>query len=232
LLSIQSQIFGVSDPYFNEGNGVPEMLRYTRQGQIGSEAYNRNIQCATIRYGMIDMIRHPPIGFEDVITRHFALCRQRIVLQCKRWMHEMASTSYSSRFEKHYTDLVMLLTEKMSTDFKKYPMVLLPLEEDWKVVCRYDASFQGLYHEMTHATNQRNVITAEQNRSGGVRNQDKEDVTAKQNISGAVLRNEEKEGNPWLMQHSELSKMHPTATVACNASDLYDGYTSDDDLYK
>jgi hypothetical protein len=74
------------------------MLRYTRQGQIGSEAYNRNIQCATIRYGMIDMIRHPPIGFEDVITRHFALCRQRIVLQCKRWMHEMASTSYSSRF--------------------------------------------------------------------------------------------------------------------------------------
>jgi hypothetical protein len=145
LLSIQTQIFGVAEPYYNEGNGVSLALRDTREGNAGSRNYNRTIRLGTLRHAMIDMLRQPPVGFEDVVHRHFALCRQRVALQCQRWTLEEAVEAQRSRrredelvhakFQQVQADLLSLLVANPANG--TYPS-LAPLESDIQHVTRLD----------------------------------------------------------------------------------------------
>ncbi|KAI9003894.1 ubiquitin-conjugating enzyme/RWD-like protein, partial [Hyaloraphidium curvatum] len=65
LLSIQTFIL-VPQPYFNEpGYGPPN----PKNPQ--SIAYNKVVRRNTVRLAMVDMLRNPPAGFEDVVRRHF-----------------------------------------------------------------------------------------------------------------------------------------------------------------
>ena len=59
LLSIQSLIF-VDEPYYNEPGYE------SRADATTSKAYNHNLWPSTVRWAMIDMIRNPPRGFEEV----------------------------------------------------------------------------------------------------------------------------------------------------------------------
>lgn len=137
LISIQSQILGVEDPYFNEGNGVPEMMRRTPAGRAGSLKYNNTVRLATLRHAMVEHLRSPPRGFEELTIRHFSMCRGRIVAQARRWMLEARGKGLYSRYERTYAELLSLLSEKAMQKHDSLP----PLREDLEAIQILDTSF-------------------------------------------------------------------------------------------
>jgi ubiquitin-protein ligase len=87
IISIHSQIF-TSDPYFNEpGN---ERERSTIDGIKSSKIYNVGVRYATMRAGMLDLIKsadkYPQ--FKKAILTHFYLQKDKIIDQCKKWVDE------------------------------------------------------------------------------------------------------------------------------------------------
>ncbi|VDQ14406.1 unnamed protein product [Trichobilharzia regenti] len=63
LVSIQSLIF-VHEPYFNEPGF--ECTMGTPKGIAISYKYNARIRAATVRWAMINQLKHLPVGFEEV----------------------------------------------------------------------------------------------------------------------------------------------------------------------
>ena len=110
LLSIQSQILSVAEPFFSEGGGHGGM-RNTRAGMEGSARYNASLRLATLRYAIIAPLKSPPRGFEDVVHRHFAMCRKRLILQAKIWTLEARGTELYSRYLRAYSELSSLLAD-------------------------------------------------------------------------------------------------------------------------
>mmetsp|Transcript_24283 Transcript_24283/g.55064 ORF Transcript_24283/g.55064 Transcript_24283/m.55064 type:complete len:625 (+) Transcript_24283:1-1875(+) len=109
LLSIQSQILDVAEPYFAEGGGHGG-LQGTAAGRAGSARYNNEIRLSTLRHAINDQLRSPPKGFEDVVRRHFATFRRRLLIQAKVWCLEARGTELHDRFERAYSELVVLLS--------------------------------------------------------------------------------------------------------------------------
>jgi hypothetical protein len=138
LLSMQSQIFGVEEPYFNEGSGIPEQQRNTPAGREGSRKHNSMLRLATLRHAIVAQLRSPPLGFEEVTQRHFSMCRKRLLVQARRWMleekEEKGSTLYR-RFEKAYAELVSLLSTQQRFDS------LPPLRQDVAFLGHKDPTF-------------------------------------------------------------------------------------------
>ena len=75
MVSIQSLIM-VPDPYFNEPGY--EATMGTADGDKKSRMYNDNIRCGTVAWAMVDMLRAPPAGFEEVVRTHFRLRRDAV----------------------------------------------------------------------------------------------------------------------------------------------------------
>ena len=46
------------------------------------------VKLANIRYAMIEMIKNPPKGFEEVVRKHFLLKKEEILEQCQKWLKE------------------------------------------------------------------------------------------------------------------------------------------------
>ena len=109
LLSIQSQILDTAEPYFTEGGGHGG-LQGTQAGEQGSRRYNNTLRLSTLRHAIINHIKSPPVGFEDVVRRHFAMVRKRLLIQAKVWLEESKDTELHSRFVKAYSELVALLS--------------------------------------------------------------------------------------------------------------------------
>ena len=63
LVSIQSLIL-VSEPYFNEPGY--ERSRGTAAGTANCREYDSNIRQATVKYAMLEMLKHPPACFKEV----------------------------------------------------------------------------------------------------------------------------------------------------------------------
>ncbi len=91
LVSIQSLIL-VAEPYFNEPGY--ERSRGTPCGTIASRDYDANIRRASVRWGMLDMLRRPPECFREVVLNHFYLKKDEIIRQVSDWIAEM--TLYTS----------------------------------------------------------------------------------------------------------------------------------------
>lgn len=83
LISIQSLIL-VEEPYFNEPGYEKSMG--TTSGDLESKRYNRNIRSQNINFAMIDMIKNPPKGFEDIVTLHFRLKKDIIANETGLWL--------------------------------------------------------------------------------------------------------------------------------------------------
>lgn len=140
-MSIQTQILGVDDPYFSEGFGHAN-TKDTPAGEEASARYNNNIRLATVRHAMIDHLKSPPCGFEEVTIRHFSLCRKRLVVQVRRWMAEARGTPIEKKFERAYATLVKLLSSNRIKEFAGYhDKVLPPLDEDIECLRRLDPEF-------------------------------------------------------------------------------------------
>ena len=94
FVSIQGLIF-VEHPYFNE----PSYEKWigTPIGWVNSKIYNENIKPETVRYGMLEMIRNPPKGFEEVIKLHFTLKYREIMKQLAKWERDQVNKKAALR---------------------------------------------------------------------------------------------------------------------------------------
>ncbi|KAF7256808.1 hypothetical protein EG68_05829 [Paragonimus skrjabini miyazakii] len=93
LVSIQSLIL-VSEPYFNEPGY--ECNYGTPLGKHESQRYNAGVRADTVRWSMLDQLRHPSPGFEQVIFHHFQLKKGAIIDQIERWIANTAVLTPSS----------------------------------------------------------------------------------------------------------------------------------------
>ena len=82
MVSIQSLIL-VEQPYFNEPGF--EKLINTDKGIKESNLYNKNIHSKTIELAMINMIKEPPHGFEDIVKEHFKMKKNEIIKTTSSW---------------------------------------------------------------------------------------------------------------------------------------------------
>jgi len=82
LVSIQAMIL-VEDPYYNEP--AHEAARGTDTGKSSAAAYNAELTLNTLRWAMIDKLRHPPPGFEEVVAAHFRLLRHKVMATARGW---------------------------------------------------------------------------------------------------------------------------------------------------
>jgi baculoviral IAP repeat-containing protein 6 len=87
ITSIQAQIMGMDEPYFNEPGY--EKSRGTPEGQKNSQTYNEIIYPESIKWGIIDMIKNPPATMEDVIKTHFKMKKDEITETTLKWLNNM-----------------------------------------------------------------------------------------------------------------------------------------------
>ena len=109
IISIQSLIF-VPEPYFNEPGYESTMNSDT--GRTQSRQYNENIRIQTVRWAMIDQLKNPSPGFEEVIKTHFKLKKDIILEQLDNWMAEFVAhsdDSHQKEFEKLVQECQRLL---------------------------------------------------------------------------------------------------------------------------
>ena len=102
LISIQSII--MSDlVYYNEPFHDNEMG--TLLGEQRNEAYSNIVRYANIKYAMIEQIKKPSKGFEEVIRRHFYLKKEQILEEVRGWIErsKTAKADYSSHSSYHNT---------------------------------------------------------------------------------------------------------------------------------
>lgn len=88
LVSIQSLIL-VEKPYFNEPGYEREYN--TERGKKLSNDYNEKLYESTILYSMIDMLKSPIVGYEDVIREHFSRKKEEIKCTVCRWSERVKS---------------------------------------------------------------------------------------------------------------------------------------------
>jgi ubiquitin-protein ligase len=91
LISIQSLIL-IEHPYFNEPGYERSMG--TTQGDASTTKYNQNIRLQNITFAMIDMMKNPPKGFEEIVKLHFTLKKDIIIKETRQWANEDPSINH------------------------------------------------------------------------------------------------------------------------------------------
>lgn len=84
--------------YFNEPGFEGEAG--TPDGERKNEGYSNIVKYCNIKYAMLEQLRNPPRGFENVIRAHFYLKRDEIIKDVRKWIDE------ASVNEALYTGLV------------------------------------------------------------------------------------------------------------------------------
>ena len=72
------------DVYFNEPGFEGEANTF--DGELRNEGYSNIVKYCNLKYAMIEAIRNPPVGFENVIRRHFYLKKDEILEECNKWL--------------------------------------------------------------------------------------------------------------------------------------------------
>jgi len=102
LISIQSLIL-IDNPYFNEPGNESKM--HTPAGIKASKSYNHNIRVECVRWAMIDQLRNPSSGFEDIIRTHFKLKRQLVLDEVNEWVKDSIPTNQVDQMKELYKAL-------------------------------------------------------------------------------------------------------------------------------
>ncbi len=71
----------------------------TSSGKSASQSYNDNIRQQNIRWAMVDQLKNPSRGFEEVIRNHFCLKKDIVVEEILGWIKE-SSKSQADTLEK------------------------------------------------------------------------------------------------------------------------------------
>lgn len=82
LMSIQSLV--MDDEVINKEPGYEAIAKTSDLNQ----SYCNIVKYNNLKYAMLDMIKHPPKGFEDVVLRHFSLKRHDITQTVENWLTE------------------------------------------------------------------------------------------------------------------------------------------------
>ena len=82
FVSIQALIL-VPQPFYNEPGYERKMG--TPEGNLASAEYNAMCHYGTVKWAMLDVLRNPPGGFEEVVERHFWLRRDYILALIDSW---------------------------------------------------------------------------------------------------------------------------------------------------
>ncbi len=82
LISIQALIL-IPEPYFNEPGHQRSIG--SSSGQAQSRAYNENIRKQNVRYAIIEQIKNPPRGYEEIVHKHFSLQKAKILKTIEEW---------------------------------------------------------------------------------------------------------------------------------------------------
>ena len=100
LISIQSIIMSEL-VYYNEPSCESEMG--TTEGEAKNEAYSNIVRYANIKYAIIEQIKKPSKGFEEIIKRHFYLKKDQILKEVKGWIErsKTANAKYKSYSYDH-----------------------------------------------------------------------------------------------------------------------------------
>ena len=106
LVSIQSLIM-VDEPYFNEPGWEREM--HTEAGKKKSFDYNDNIRFQTLKWAIVDKLKNPTIGFEEVIKKHFYYKKDYLVKQIEQWLSETKKNK--DEFVKYKDEAIELLNK-------------------------------------------------------------------------------------------------------------------------
>ena len=127
LISIQSIIMSEL-VYFNEPSY--EHLLGTQEGNELNEGYSNIVRYNNIRVCMIDAIKNPPQGFENVIKIHFYLKKEKILKEVDSWIERAQkvpykmdglisshNNQYSSRFQNksNYINDLKKIREELKT---------------------------------------------------------------------------------------------------------------------
>ena len=104
MVSIQSLIL-VEQPFFNEPGYEREMN--TPKGKKLSDEYNEEKEPHTISLAMIDMIKNPPKGFEEVVKLHFKMKKEEIIAKTLIW--EQNAIKHKNLIASNRYTLILLL---------------------------------------------------------------------------------------------------------------------------
>jgi ubiquitin-protein ligase len=104
LLSIQSLIF-CEEPYFNEPGY--ERDRGNARGKESNDRYNEPVRINTLKLAMIDQLKYPSYGFEEVIKNHFKLKQNDIFKKLDEWK----KISKTPAFDAYYKELKELISK-------------------------------------------------------------------------------------------------------------------------
>ncbi|KAA0168690.1 hypothetical protein FNF28_02429 [Cafeteria roenbergensis] len=112
LISIQALIL-VPDPYWNEPGFQKRM--HTAEGKAAAFQYADQRRLHTIRLAMLEQLRCPPLGFEEVIKLHFALRGKALLKQCEDWAADSAKhgSTYASGIAAAAKEFKELLARKV-----------------------------------------------------------------------------------------------------------------------
>ena len=80
-MSLQSIIMS-DEVYFNEPGFEGEAG--SEEGEAKNEGYSNIVRYCNIRFAMIDQLRNPSKGFENVIRRHFYLKKDEIMTEVRK----------------------------------------------------------------------------------------------------------------------------------------------------
>lgn len=100
----------------------------TAQGKKKSAEYNEGIRIACIKWAMVEILKHPPLGFEEVVNTHFKLKREFILKQTNEWMKEAISSKTPG-----YLNKLQHAFEELKTELNKLnslPVQSLQLEPE------------------------------------------------------------------------------------------------------
>jgi ubiquitin-protein ligase len=103
IISIQSLIM-VEQPYYNEPGY--EKIMNTPEGNKRSTDYNQKIMKETLRWSMLEMLKEPPKGFEQVINTHFKYKKNEIIEQLQQWEKFYNNNLIFTQYYQEFIDLL------------------------------------------------------------------------------------------------------------------------------
>eukprot|EP01119_Soliformovum_irregulare_P016147 TRINITY_DN463_c0_g1_i1.p1 TRINITY_DN463_c0_g1~~TRINITY_DN463_c0_g1_i1.p1 ORF type:complete len:692 (-),score=204.00 TRINITY_DN463_c0_g1_i1:151-2226(-) len=125
MVSIQSLIF-VEQPYFNEPGYESDMN--TPHGKQQSQEYNDVIRLGTLRWAIVEQLRTPSQGFEEVIKNHFLLKIPSLITQMKAWLKEAKLSKTVGQFQR-----TVKLVQDMRVELEKLDPSSVSLLEELKL---------------------------------------------------------------------------------------------------
>ena len=128
LLGIQSLIM-VNDVYFT--NLGTEFEKGTIKGENFNKAYSNIIKYYTIKFGMIEILKNPPFGFQEIVKIHFYYKKREILNLCQNWLDlakNEKNIDYGGLVSSHNWSLAQLFKRKY-TFFQTLKKNIIELEE-------------------------------------------------------------------------------------------------------